>query len=90
MSAAFSPPGAISSRDQAQQWLKLNGYAPSIIRISPAKRIGARLFSPHVHFVDHPQESLMSGVYQVVSVHSVVSLTRRIDPATVQLTVQAD
>jgi len=76
MSTALAPPGTISSRQTAQDWLRDKGYTPSIIPISLGKRVGARVFSPHVHFTDHSSEEFSAGRYSVVSVDSVLAFLK--------------
>jgi hypothetical protein len=76
MSTALAPPGTISSRQTAQDWLRDKGFTPSIIPISLAKRAGARVFSPHVRFSDHSGEEFSAGRYSVVSVDSVIAFLK--------------
>ncbi len=80
MAAALAPVGYVGSRLSAQDWLKNNGFTPSLIPIGPGRRAGARLFSPHVHFSDHTDEEFQTGRYAVVSVDSVLRFIKSRDP----------
>lgn len=79
IASALAPAGSVTSRPAAQDWLKNNGYAPSIIPIGPGKRAGARLFSPHVRFTDHSDEEWKAARYAVVSVDSVINFIKTKD-----------
>lgn len=72
IAAALAPPGQVAGRGDAQRWLRANGYAPSHIRIAPVERIGARLFAANIYFNDHSPEEMQSGLYQAVTVESVI------------------
>lgn len=79
IASALAPDGQVSSRGSAQDWLKNNGFAPSLIPIAPGKRAGARLFSPHVRFSDHTDEEWQAGRYAVVSADSVLAFVKAKD-----------
>lgn len=72
IAAALAPPGQVAQRADAQRWLGAQGYVPSRIRIAPVERIGARLFAANVFFNDHTVEEMQSGLYQAVTVESVI------------------
>lgn len=76
IAAALAPPGQVARRADAQRWLLANGYTPSIIRIAPVERIGARLFATNIYFNDHSPEEMQSGLYQAVTVESVIRFVR--------------
>jgi hypothetical protein len=59
--ASAAAPGEVFNRAQAQQWLKAAGYQPSDLRISAAKRLGARIGMAHVAFDDHPSARRYTG-----------------------------
>lgn len=71
--AALSKDMAINNRDQAQSWLKLAGYQPAELRITPLKRLGARMFKASVAFDDHPNELRFSDRIQTVTVDSMMN-----------------
>lgn len=80
---AFAPPNAILNRDQAQAWLKANGYEPSRVRIGGGRRLGAAMFSPHVHFDDHTEEEARNNLYLAVTSDSIIRFFTQIDPGMV-------
>lgn len=45
---------AVASRRQAQAWLQLKDYQPTVLRLGPLTRLGARVGSGHIAFDDHP------------------------------------
>lgn len=79
MASALAPMGYVGSRLSAQDWLKSNGFVPSMIPIGAGKRAGARLFSPHVRFSDHTDEEWQAQRYAVVSVDSVIAFIKSRD-----------
>jgi hypothetical protein len=78
---------AVSTRAQAQAWLKAQAYEPGTIRIPNLRRTGARLFSPHISFADHTQEEYENQRYLVVTVDSIVRLLGGLDPGLKQFTI---
>lgn len=81
--AALAPAASIMNREQAQSWLKANGYEPSRVRIGTARRWGSALFTSHVHFSDHSDEESRTQLYSVVTSDSIVRFFARIDPGMV-------
>lgn len=79
--AALAPRGEISSRAQAQAWLRRAGYVPSRIRIGVGERIGTRLFAANVRYGDHPDEAWQNQTYEVVSGDSVLDFLLHADAA---------
>ena len=77
--ASLGPENLIQNRYQAQSWLRQSGYEPSRAYIGWAKRKGAQIFSPHVHFDDHTPEEERSNTYQVVTVESIIKLLEKVD-----------
>ena len=73
VAAALSKDIAITSREQSQSWLKLAGYQPAEMRITPLKRLGARMFKASVAFDDHPNELRFSDRIQTVTVDSMMT-----------------
>jgi len=78
--AALGPENMIQNRFQAQAWLKENGFEPSRAYIGRLRRVGARIFSPHVHFDDHTEEEERYNTYLVVTVESIMKMLERQDP----------
>ncbi|WP_291014993.1 DUF2145 domain-containing protein [Hydrogenophaga sp.] len=69
--ASAVEPG-ITSREQAQAWLKFKGYQPSVLRIGALTRLGARAGSANVAFDDHPNEKRFADRIETVTVDSVL------------------
>ncbi len=67
-----------TSRARAQAWLQLQGYEPTTLRISPMKRLGARVTAAHIAFDDHPNHKRYGNRIETVTVDSVFAwLVRR-------------
>ena len=77
--AALGPENLIQNRYQAQTWLKQNGFEPSRVYIGRLRRIGGRVFSPHVHFDDHTAEEERNQTYLVVTADSIIRMLERND-----------
>lgn len=60
-----------SSRERAQAWLRLQGYAPTVLQISAGTRLGARVGMANVAFDDHPSSKRFADRIETVSVDSV-------------------
>jgi hypothetical protein len=65
-------PGA-TSRERAQAWLQFKGYQPTVLRINPMKRLGARVGTAHIAFDDHPNNERYADRIATVTVDSVFS-----------------
>ncbi len=87
LAAAVAPAGTVTGRVSAQRWLADSGYTAAEIRISPAQRIGARLFAANVRFDDRSDDELLNGTYRVVSVESVVAFLVSADASAQRLVV---
>lgn len=76
--AMAAPDGAdpLHDRNQVQQWLRANGYLPSVLHISLGKRVGARVAVANATTTDHPLAERVSGNYSVVTVESVFDFLR--------------
>ena len=75
LAMAMDPNAA--TRERAQAWLQLHGYVPTTLRISPLKRLGARVSAANVAFDDHPNDKRFRDRIETVTVDSVFSwLTR--------------
>jgi hypothetical protein len=81
----FESPQA--TRVKAQEFLRSNGYTPSVIHLPPLKRLGARLFAANTRFDDHTMEEWSSSRYNIVSVESIGAFLKRIDSETVTTVV---
>lgn len=63
---------AIQTRTDALTWLGQQGYAPSVLNINAATRLGARATKSNISFDDHPSRERWAGRIQVATVDSVV------------------
>lgn len=68
---AMSQSDAVTKREWAQAWLTVKGYEPTVLRISPMERLGARLTAANIAFDDHPNEKRYSGRIETVGADSV-------------------
>lgn len=68
---------AAASRERAQAWLQLQGYQPTTLRLSPFKRLGARVTAANVAFDDHPDEKRFRDRIETVTVDSVFTWLAR-------------
>jgi hypothetical protein len=59
------------TRQQAQAWLQLKGYQPSVLTIGAMTRLGARVSAANVAFDDHPNEKRFADRIETVTVDSV-------------------
>ena len=60
-----------ASRDEAQQWLKAQGYEPSTLNISLPTQWAGPLLRDSIRFDDQPTEARRQGRIQTVTVDSV-------------------
>jgi hypothetical protein len=75
LALAMSP--RANTRDQAQAWLKFEGYTPTTLNIPPLTRLGGRLTAANVAFDDHPNEKRFSDRIETVTVDSVFAWLAR-------------
>lgn len=68
---------AAADRSRAQAWLQFKGYEPTVLRIDPLKRLGARVGSAHIAFDDHPDAKRFSDRIETVTVDSVFAFLKR-------------
>ncbi len=74
---AMAADPAADTRGRAQAWLRLKGYEPTELRLSPLVRLGARIGSANVAFDDHPDAKRFSDRIETVTADSVLQwLTR--------------
>ena len=66
LASAWGPPLADEDgRGQAQQWLRTQGYAPSVIRLGWRPLVWLAALIPWLHNDDHPQEDLADAQYRI-------------------------
>lgn len=91
LAAAMEP--TITTREQAQAWLKFKGYEPTTLKLGPLTRLGGRATAANVAFDDHPNDKRFSDRIETVTVDSVFSWLPRAGlgaaPVTVRLTGSA-
>ena len=68
---ALSQEPNATTRERAQAWLRFKGYEPTVLRISPLVRLGARMTAAHIAFDDHPGDKRYSDRIETVTVDSV-------------------
>lgn len=85
---AMSQERAATTRERAQAWLRLKGYEPTVLRISPLARLGARMTAANIAFDDHPNDKRYSDRIETVTVDSVLDWLQRSGLATQLLTVR--
>ncbi|WP_300653569.1 DUF2145 domain-containing protein, partial [Hydrogenophaga sp.] len=74
--ASAAEPG-VSSREQAQAWLRFKGYQPTTLQLGALTRLGARVSSAHIAFDDHPNEKRFSDRIETITVDSVFDWLER-------------
>lgn len=75
--ASAAAPREVFNRPQAQDWLKRQGYQPSDLRLSTAKRLGARIGMANVAFDDHPSARRFSGHIETTTADTIFSWLAR-------------
>lgn len=68
LAGAMEP--AAATRHQAQGWLQMRDYRPTVLRLSAFERLGARMGSDHISFDDHPDAKRFAGRIETVTVDS--------------------
>jgi hypothetical protein len=51
----------LPSREEAQAWMKVACYKPSVLDVGAMTRLGGRMFTQNVFFDDHPSELRWNG-----------------------------
>jgi hypothetical protein len=90
LALAVSPDLAASpwaTRGQAQAWLQVKGYQPSVLNINALTRLGARVSAANVAFDDHPNDKRFSDHIETVTVDSVFAWLPRVGLATQPMVV---
>jgi hypothetical protein len=73
---ALAPEDEVATRQDAQEWLKAQGYVPTQLEIDAPTRLGARLAKANVSFADHPPELRWSGHIRTTSVKALVEFLK--------------
>jgi hypothetical protein len=87
IAAAEARDALVSSREQAQQWLKLAGYQPTELKLGAMTRLGARVAKANVAFDDHPGELRWSDRIRTVTVDSVFAFILKRDANTKRIEI---
>jgi hypothetical protein len=68
---AMAALGRSIGREEAQAWLRLSGYRPTVLELGPLVRLGARMTAANIAFDDHPNDKRFSDHIETVTVDSV-------------------
>jgi hypothetical protein len=74
--AVAAEPG-VRTRRQAQAWLQLKGYEPTVLRLGPLTRLGARASRANVAFDDHPNDERFADRIHTTTADSVLAWLQR-------------
>ena len=74
--ASAAEPG-VSTREQAQAWLRFKAYQPTTLRLGALTRLGARVGSAHIAFDDHPNDQRFADRIETITVDSVFDWLER-------------
>ncbi len=74
---ALAQDPAAATRERAQAWLRLQGYAPTPLRLGPLTRLGGRIGAANIAFDDHPNEKRFADRIETVTVDSVFAWLER-------------
>ncbi len=66
-----------ANRSQAQAWLQVKAYQPTVLNINAMTRLGARVSAANVAFDDHPSDKRFSDRIETVTVDSVFAWLQR-------------
>lgn len=66
----------ITTRTEAQHWLKQHHYIPTTLTIRALTRLGGRMFRANIAFDDHPPRRRWTSQIDTVTVDSVVGFLR--------------
>lgn len=80
IAAAAATDGRITTREQAQAWLRYAGYQPITLEVDAMTRLGGRMFRANIAFDDHPFGRRMAGQIDTVTVDSVYRFVEARDP----------
>ena len=68
---------AALTRERAQAWLQLKAYEPTVLRLGPVTRLGARATAANIAFDDHPSAKRFADRIETVTVDSVFAWLQR-------------
>lgn len=71
MALASTDVNPLAGREQAQAWMQLRSYQPSVLKIDAFTRLGGRMSSANIAFDDHPSAKRFSDRIETVTVDSV-------------------
>ena len=74
---AMTQEPAAMTRERAQAWLRLQGYAPTTLHLTAMQRLGGRLTAANIAFDDHPNAKRFSDRIETVTVDSVFAWLNR-------------
>jgi len=86
LAAAMAP--QVRSRTQAQAWLQLHDYQPTVLHLGPFTRLGGELTRANVAFDDHPNAKRFSNHIETTTVDSIFAWLPRADLGTAPVTVR--
>ena len=86
--AASASDTPLTTRGDAQRWLKAANFEPITIHVNSLQRLGARATRANVAFDDHPFNRRMAGQIDTVTVEAVVAFIQHRDPGARQLTLR--
>ena len=87
LAAASAEDGEVTTRSEAQAWLRDAGFIPSTLQIDAMQRLGARMFKANVAFDDHPFDRRMAGQIDCVTVEAIAAFVARREAGSRVLTV---
>lgn len=87
IAAAEARDAVITTREQAQQWLKMAGYQPTELKLDALTRLGARVSKANIAFDDHPGDLRWSDRIRTVTVDSVFDFVAARDANAVRILV---
>jgi len=90
LASAAAGADEIRNREQAQRWLRENGYQPGKVHIGAGERAGARLFTPNIRFGDHPDTAWQAQSYEVNTGDAALEFMHRFDPESRLITQRLD
>jgi hypothetical protein len=77
-----------TTRRQAQAWLQLRGYEPTVLHLGPLTRLGARATAANIAFDDHPNDKRFADHIETVTVDSVFGWLQRTQLGSAPVTVR--
>ena len=77
LASVMAPQGDVTTRVEAQRWLKEAGFEPTLLKIPALTRLGGRMFKANVAFNDHPEEYRWSDRIYVVTVDAIFDFLRK-------------